>query len=161
LWNKQGVRTIGAHGLGSFDKITRGDRTYWRFRIRINGKTHERTASTRLALEEAASRLRASASMTSADADRVARSTDIPSETDLNGRQFVRLTDEAFREWIYERDRGICGICGEPVAFSDHHIDHIRPRREGGNDTVGNLRISHPRCNLRRGAERQLPIYLA
>lgn len=77
-----------------------------------------------------------------------------------DARPFVRLADPTFRQWIYERDEGICGICGRPVAFSEMHVDHIRPVSEGGPDVIGNLRISHSACNLRRGWERLQPIYL-
>jgi hypothetical protein len=154
------VSTIGAHGHGSFDRIKRGQQMYWRFRISIRGKKYEHTARTKADLWAKAMALRASAKMDPMEADLVARSADPPSETDINGRRYVRLASEEFRAWIYERDRGICGICGQPVAWSEIHVDHIRPTIEGGNNDVDNLRISHPRCNLSRGSRRLQPVYL-
>jgi hypothetical protein len=77
-----------------------------------------------------------------------------------NGREFVRVNDPAFRRWIYARDGGRCAICGRAVPFEAMHVDHVRPRLEGGTDDVDNLRVTHPRCNLVRGVRRQEPIPL-
>jgi hypothetical protein len=82
-----------------------------------------------------------------------------PTQVAPDGREFVRLTDPKFRRWIYERDGGICGICRHPVEFDSMHVDHVRPRIEGGNNHVTNLRVSHAECNLLRGQERRQPIY--
>lgn len=78
----------------------------------------------------------------------------LPAQVDSRGRAYVRLSSIPFRAWIHQRDGGRCGICGQPVALEDMHVDHIRPRIEGGNDAVSNLRVSHPACNLRRRHER-------
>lgn len=32
-----------------------------------------------------------------------------------------------------------------------HTIEHVRPRCKGGKDTADNVRLSHARCNLKRG----------
>lgn len=58
------------------------------------------------------------------------------------------------RRTVWERDNGICGICGEPVAFGPKmHADHIIPRALGGTDDQSNLRATHAKCNqgLNRG----------
>ena len=78
----------------------------------------------------------------------------LPAQIDARGRAYVRLSSLPFRAWIHQRDGGRCGICGQPVALEDMHVDHIRPRIEGGNDAVTNLRATHPVCNLRRRDER-------
>jgi 5-methylcytosine-specific restriction endonuclease McrA len=49
---------------------------------------------------------------------------------------------------VVKRDRGICGICGQPGATS---ADHIRRVRDGGSDEPSNLRAAHVDCNRRRG----------
>lgn len=72
-----------------------------------------------------------------------------------DGRAHVRLSDPTFRMWIYARDNGTCRLCDHPVAFDAFHVDHVRPRIEGGTDHVGNLRITHPQCNVRRVGERR------
>jgi len=52
------------------------------------------------------------------------------------------------RRLIYERDKGVCHICGKPVAFEGMHLDHVIPRVLGGEDHERNLRVSHQTCNL-------------
>jgi 5-methylcytosine-specific restriction endonuclease McrA len=61
----------------------------------------------------------------------------------LSARPWRRL-----RLLILERDRGICGICGQPGATT---VDHVRPRSQGGTNHPGNLRAAHARCNYGRG----------
>jgi len=57
----------------------------------------------------------------------------------------------AFRRRIWERDRGLCRLCGQPVALSPAmHIDHVVPRALGGPDHWDNLRIVHAACNQAR-----------
>lgn len=81
-----------------------------------------------------------------------------PAELMPDGREFVRLADPAFRRWIHDRDGGICALCDRPVALDAMHVDHIRPRGEGGTDHVSNLRITHPGCNIGRGTDRRRPV---
>lgn len=54
------------------------------------------------------------------------------------------------RTAVFLRDKGICGICGEPVTLVNYHVDHIVQRAEGGPDTLDNLRCTHDKCNLGR-----------
>lgn len=132
-----------AHGRGSAWQLSNGT---WRCRVQIDKQRVTGAGRTeREARAEMNRRVRAMARALVAP----------PMPVDLpKGREFVRLTDPAFRRWIYGRDEGRCGICDQPVAFVDMHIDHVRPRIEGGNDHVSNVRISHPACNLRRRHER-------
>lgn len=53
---------------------------------------------------------------------------------------------------VFERDAGVCGICGKEVQSDDWHLDHIIPLAAGGSHTYGNVQVSHPLCNLRKGA---------
>lgn len=52
---------------------------------------------------------------------------------------------------IHARDGGQCQLCGEAVTYDEMHLDHILPRSLGGSDDDGNLRTTHPSCNLSRG----------
>lgn len=61
-----------------------------------------------------------------------------------------------FRSKLWERDGGLCGICGEPVAYFEMDVDHSRAKAMGGASTWGNLRPSHAACNRRR---KHLDIY--
>jgi 5-methylcytosine-specific restriction endonuclease McrA len=56
---------------------------------------------------------------------------------------------------VFERDKGICGICLEPVdpRQGKWDLDHIVALRAGGTHTYDNVRVSHPSCNRRRKHE--------
>jgi 5-methylcytosine-specific restriction endonuclease McrA len=56
-----------------------------------------------------------------------------------------------FRSKLYERDNGMCGICGQLVDYWDMDIDHIVPKSLGGADHWDNLQITHPKCNRSKG----------
>jgi 5-methylcytosine-specific restriction endonuclease McrA len=60
------------------------------------------------------------------------------------------VVEKVDRQTIIERDRSICGICGEVVAPKDIHLDHILPLFLGGTHTADNLRVTHRLCNLSR-----------
>jgi hypothetical protein len=49
---------------------------------------------------------------------------------------------------IWERDGGICYLCGQPIDRSDVHFDHVIPLSKGGTHTEDNIRATHSRCNL-------------
>lgn len=58
---------------------------------------------------------------------------------------------------LYERDGGICQICGEPCDWNDREwgtngptypsIDHINPRANGGAHQWENVQLAHCMCN--------------
>lgn len=53
---------------------------------------------------------------------------------------------------VFERDLGLCGLCLGPVDLADWHLDHIVPLALGGTHTYDNVQVSHPLCNLKKGA---------
>lgn len=72
---------------------------------------------------------------------------------------------------LFERDKGICGICGKRVyrnardkMMRPSH-DHILPVVHGGANTYANAQLAHLRCNLARGhrgaAQLRLEAYAA
>lgn len=64
-------------------------------------------------------------------------------------------------EKLYNRDGGICAICGKPCNYRDYifqgavfvagtdypSIDHIKPLSKGGSHTWDNVQLSHKLCN--------------
>lgn len=54
---------------------------------------------------------------------------------------------------VYQRDEGICGICGDPVDLKLFEIDHVIPIARGGPHLYTNVQIAHPICNRRKGAK--------
>ena len=59
---------------------------------------------------------------------------------------------------IYERDKGICQICGKPIDLKckpphpmSLSIDHIIPLSLGGTHQPSNVQIAHMICNATKG----------
>jgi 5-methylcytosine-specific restriction endonuclease McrA len=47
----------------------------------------------------------------------------------------------------------VCHLCGQPIdGMADLHFDHVIPLARGGAHAAENIRPSHKRCNLRKGA---------
>lgn len=67
---------------------------------------------------------------------------------------------------LYERDGGICQICGEPCDWDDKEwgcmgptypsIDHIVPRAKGGDHFWSNVQLAHFICNSKKGARTEV-----
>lgn len=61
---------------------------------------------------------------------------------------------------LYERDGGVCQICGEPCDWDDREwgchgptypsLDHIVPRAKGGDHKWENVQLAHCICNSRK-----------
>ena len=65
-----------------------------------------------------------------------------------------RKTPEAFKfiEWKRKKQQNLCFICVLPLRQSIH-IDHIFPLYLGGTNFKGNLCLTHPDCNMKKGIE--------
>ncbi len=69
-------------------------------------------------------------------------------EKHLNIRAF---TPNQKRE-AYERQKGICPICGEHFPIEGMEGDHITPWREGGRTDAANCQMLCREDNRRKGA---------
>ena len=68
-------------------------------------------------------------------------------------------------EEVYERDGGVCYLCGKPCDWGDFMIkdgvivygnnypsrDHVVPKSQGGRNEWQNIRLAHRGCNSRKG----------
>lgn len=61
----------------------------------------------------------------------------------LNLRQFR----ESEKRSIYEKQGGICPICGEHYKYEEMEGDHIVPWSKGGKTDIGNLQMLCKKCN--------------
>lgn len=67
-------------------------------------------------------------------------------------RQYAAITERIYRARVWERDNGRCHICGKKADPANWHLDHIVPLSRGGEHSYPNVAVSHPTCNLRKGA---------
>jgi 5-methylcytosine-specific restriction endonuclease McrA len=63
---------------------------------------------------------------------------------------------KTLRQMVIARERGICRQCGAHGAW---HVDHIKPRSEGGADHPDNLRLLCATCDNRRHRDKGLIRY--
>lgn len=68
------------------------------------------------------------------------------------------------RQHIFNRDGYDCYLCNSPVDITANHIvgqpgwelyphvDHVIPLALGGHDTLDNVKITHAKCNMAKGA---------
>ena len=60
---------------------------------------------------------------------------------------FVEFVDVAA---VYERDMGLCQICGLVAEGGDFSLDHRFPISKGGVHSMGNCQTAHLICNIRK-----------
>lgn len=76
-------------------------------------------------------------------------------KTTLQGRVLRRAASPLVRSFVLARDGGTCAVCRKAVAPVDVHLDHHIPVAHGGTEEPDNLRVTHARCNLEKGAKLQ------
>lgn len=62
---------------------------------------------------------------------------------------FVEVVDAKV---VFERDKGMCGICMKPIGSDKWHVDHITPLAQGGEHSYANSQLAHAKCNQSKGA---------
>ena len=63
--------------------------------------------------------------------------------------------DATVRDFVRHRAGHRCEYCllqQEHLPFSRFHVEHIIPRKHGGDDHPGNLALACDRCNSHKGA---------
>ena len=61
-----------------------------------------------------------------------------------------RNFDDAQRQVIYRRDKGICQECGKKCEWNDWEADHIVPWSRGGKTEIENGQVLCPSCNSKK-----------
>lgn len=59
----------------------------------------------------------------------------------------IRAFDSRMRREAYERQKGICPICGKYFEIEDMDADHINPWSKGGTTTADNCQMLCKNCN--------------
>lgn len=65
----------------------------------------------------------------------------------------IRAFPERDKRAAYERQKGVCPICGKVFRYEDMHADHIVPWSRGGHTTPDNCQMLCRDCNLKKGAQ--------
>lgn len=69
-------------------------------------------------------------------------------------RELNAFVETVVFDVILQRDRGHCGICGDPVMENTAELDHVIPLAAGGTHEPENIQLAHRACNRRKGAKR-------
>lgn len=57
------------------------------------------------------------------------------------------------RQRIYDRDKGVCHLCKQPIKIGETwEADHVIALINGGSNTEGNLAPAHSHCHLGKTA---------
>lgn len=62
----------------------------------------------------------------------------------------IRLFDGNTKREVYERQKGICPICGKHVDINEMEADHITPWSKGGRTIAENCQMLCVECNRRK-----------
>lgn len=65
----------------------------------------------------------------------------------------IRAFDKRDARAAYERQKGVCPICGEHFEYEEMHADHIVPWSKGGKTVPDNCQMLCRDCNLKKGAQ--------
>ena len=65
----------------------------------------------------------------------------------------IRLFDDNTKREIYERQHGVCPLCGAHFELMQMEADHIKPWREGGRTVPDNCQMLCRDCNRKKGAK--------
>jgi 5-methylcytosine-specific restriction endonuclease McrA len=66
-------------------------------------------------------------------------------------RAKTRVQGVARRRIIWERDGGVCYLCKGQTIFGQFELDHLVPVSRGGDNSEGNIAVTHRSCNRSRG----------
>ena len=62
----------------------------------------------------------------------------------------LRAFSEKMKREVYERQQGICPICGNHYEINEMEADHITPWSQGGTTTIENCQMLCKNCNRRK-----------
>ena len=65
----------------------------------------------------------------------------------------VRAFSETMRRGAYERQSGICPMCGQHFTFAQMEGDHITPWSSGGKTNTENCQMLCKDCNRRKAGK--------
>lgn len=79
---------------------------------------------------------------------------------DYEARKLNAFVEHVSRCQVWERNQGLCGICGEDADLDNFHVDHIVALARGGEHSYANTQVAHPSCNQRKHANEISHVYI-
>lgn len=62
-------------------------------------------------------------------------------------------------DYLYRQQDGRCTLCGEKITEQTlYEVDHVLEKKNGGTDSLENLRLLHTICHRKRHGEQKIPI---
>jgi 5-methylcytosine-specific restriction endonuclease McrA len=74
-------------------------------------------------------------------------------EATRRAKKSGRFVEVVNRQVVFDRDKGVCGICHTPVDPTRYEVDHVVPLAAGGEHSYANAQLAHPTCNRRKWAK--------
>ncbi len=65
----------------------------------------------------------------------------------------IRAFTDAMRLAAFNRQKGICAMCGKKFSIDEMHADHIKPWSKGGHTTPDNCQMLCHTCNFTKGSK--------
>jgi len=65
----------------------------------------------------------------------------------------IRAFDDNTKREVYERQKGVCKICGKTFKIEEMEADHITPWRDGGRTIADNCQMLCRECNRRKSGK--------
>ena len=65
----------------------------------------------------------------------------------------IRAFDDNTKREVYERQKGVCKICGKVFKIEEMEADHITPWRDGGRTIADNCQMLCRECNRRKSGK--------
>ena len=62
----------------------------------------------------------------------------------------IRRFSDKMARTAYERQKGVCAICGKHFAFEEMQADHIKPWSKEGHTVASNCQMLCRTCNLKK-----------
>ena len=62
----------------------------------------------------------------------------------------IRKFSDKMARTAYERQKGVCAICGKRFEIEEMHADHIKPWSKGGHTVAENCQMLCAKCNIRK-----------
>lgn len=72
-------------------------------------------------------------------------------EASRRARKKGQFVERVSRSVVWNRDGGICHVCGLIANPDGWELDHVVPISRGGEHSYANTAVSHPKCNHLKG----------